>query len=69
MENTELPEKQPRRKFLARLMATIAGASALGWLAKKSRAETIQPPPAQDAGPILYHRTEETERYYRTLYR
>jgi len=68
MENTELAEKQPRRKFLARLMATIAGASALGWLAKKSRAETIQPP-AQDTGPILYHRTEETERYYRTLYR
>jgi len=68
MENTESPEKQPRRKFLARLMATIAGASALAWLPKKSRAETIQPP-AQDTGPILYHRTEETERYYRTLYR
>jgi len=68
MENTESPEKQPRRKFLARLMATIAGASALAWLPKKARAEVKQPQ-AQDTGPILYHRTEETERYYRTLYR
>ena len=70
MENTELPGKQPRRKFLARLMATVAGATALAWLPKKARAEVKQPE-AQDNGngPILYHRTEETERYYRTLYR
>jgi len=68
MEKTELPEKQPRRKFLARLMATIAGAGALAWLPKKARAEVKQRE-APDTGPILYHRTEETERYYRTLYR
>lgn len=68
MENTELPEKQPRRKFLARFMGAIAGATALAWLPKKARAEVKQPPP-ENTGPILYHRTEETERYYRTLYR
>lgn len=68
MEKIELPGKQPRRKFLARLMATIAGATALAWLPKKAHAELKQPD-APDNGPILYHRTEETERYYRTLYR
>ena len=68
MEKTDLPGKQPRRKFLARLMASIAGATALAWLPKKARAEAKKPQ-AQDTGPILYHRTEETERYYRTLYR
>lgn len=68
MENAERATKQPRRTFLARLAGSIAGAAVLAWLPKKSRAE-IKQPQAQDTGPILYHRTEETERYYRTLYR
>lgn len=68
MEKKEFSEKQPRRKFLARLMGSITGAAALAWLPKKAKAE-VKRSEAPDTGPILYHRTEETERYYRTLYR
>lgn len=68
MEQKEFSEKQPRRTFLARLMAAVAGTTALAWLPKKARAE-VKSSQTPDTGPILYHRTEETERYYRTLYR
>ena len=68
MDKTEFLGKQPRRKFLAGFLTTIAGATAALLVSKKARAVEKSPPVPQ-AGPILYHRTEETERYYRTLYR
>jgi len=68
MENTEFQKKQPRRRFLAGLLASIAGGAALLLAPRRVRAEAKKPS-APDTGPILYHRTEETERYYRTLYR
>jgi hypothetical protein len=60
--------KQPRRKFLTGFFATVAGASAALLFSKKARA-VEKGPPVSEVGPILYHRTEEAERYYRTLYR
>jgi hypothetical protein len=68
MENTGFLERQPRRKFLTGVLATVAGATAALLVSKKARA-VEKNPPIPEAGPILYHRTEETERYYRTLYR
>jgi hypothetical protein len=67
MEKLEFLGRQPRRKFLTGFLATVAGVTAL-LLPKRGRAEE-KSPPAPEAGPILYHRTEEAERYYRTLYR
>jgi hypothetical protein len=68
MENTGFSGKQPRRKFLAGFLATVAGATTALLLSKKGRA-VEKNPPVPEAGPILYHRTEEAERYYRSLYR
>lgn len=68
MESTGVLEKQPRRKFLTGFLVTIAGATTALLVSKKARA-IEKSPPVPEAGPILYHRTEETERYYRTLYR
>jgi hypothetical protein len=67
MEKMEILGKQPRRKFFATLMSGIAGAAALLLARRGVRAEAkkMNPP---EAGPILYRRTEEAERYYRTLY-
>lgn len=59
-----------RRGFLAGL---VAGAGAVAALATTPRKATATKDAAGDAGaptgPILYRRTEEAERYYRTLYR
>ena len=58
---------QARRTFLARTLAGLGAAAAL--LSRPHRGRAAQPggtPPAK--GPILYRRTAETERYYRTLY-
>jgi len=68
MEKTGFWTRQPRRKFLAGFVATLAGATAAFLIPKKGRAAEKRAP-APDTGPILYHRTEEAERYYRTLYR
>jgi hypothetical protein len=68
MENTEFLARQPRRKFLTGFFASAAGAATALLFAHKVRA-TEKKLPAPEAGPILYRRTEETERYYRTLYR
>ena len=67
MEKMEMLEKQPRRKFLARLLAAMAGGAALLLAPRRARAEAKKAE-APETGPILYHRTEESERYYRTLY-
>ena len=59
--------KHPRRTFLAVLLGALGGATAVLFGPKGARAKTDKT--AQPTGPILYRRTEETERYYRTLYR
>lgn len=60
--------KQPRRKFLSSLLSCAAGAAALFLAPRRARAEEKKAE-TSDTGPILYRRTEESERYYRTLYR
>jgi len=67
MEKFEFQGKIPRRKFLAGLFTSGAGVAILLSLPKRARAETrkLETP---DTGPMLYRRTEEAERYYRTLY-
>jgi hypothetical protein len=54
-----------RRSFLKGLLMGTGVAVALGMVPKKAAAQTKRG--ARD--PILYRRTEETEKYYRTLYR
>lgn len=67
MGKTEMFEKQPRRTFFARLFSGMAGAAALLLAPRRARAEAKES--EIESGPILYRRTEESERYYRTLYR
>lgn len=59
---------QPRRKFLAGFLAGIGGAAAVLSIPKRARG-AVTKPTGVAKGPILYRRTEDTERYYRTLYR
>lgn len=67
MEKSELLGKQPRRSFFASFAGLITGVAAGVWLPKKGLTQTEKPAPGN--APILYRRTEEAERYYRTLYR
>jgi len=67
MEKMEIFGKQPRRKFFATLVSGIAGVSALLLARRGVRAEAKKST-TPETGPILYRRTEEAERYYRTLY-
>lgn len=70
MEHYESPGKQPRRKFLSGLLTVGAGLAAVLLTPRRARAQAEKPPvPGVETGPILYRRTEEAERYYRTLYR
>lgn len=57
-----------RRGFLVGLLTGAGAALALATIPRKAVAkkELAQAGPG---GPILYRRTEEAERYYRTLYR
>ena len=68
MEKMEILGKQPRRRFFTSLLSGMAGVAALLAAPRRARAEAKKTE-SLEAGPILYHRTEETERYYRTLYR
>ena len=66
-QSTKVKESQPRRTFLAGFLAAIGGVTALLSSPKRARAkrnEANAPAP----GPILYRRTKEAERYYKTLY-
>jgi hypothetical protein len=54
-----------RRSFLKGLLTGVGVAVALGMVPKRAAAQ--KKPGVPD--PILYRRTEETEKYYRTLYR
>ena len=66
METQGYLSRHPRRKFLAGFLTTIVGAAAAFFVPKRGRAVEN---PTPEAGPILYSRTEEAERYYRTLHR
>jgi hypothetical protein len=60
-----------RRTFLAGLLTgggVAAGVGAASGKAAATKVETRQTTVSEPV-PVLYHRTEETERYYRTLYR
>jgi hypothetical protein len=65
-ERKESPEVQGgRRSFLKGLLTGAGVAVALGMVPKKAAAATKQGAP----DPILYRRTEDVEKYYRTLNR
>jgi len=60
-----------RRNFLVGL---LTGAGVVAAIAGVNRTTAARPAGSASGenpggGPILYRRTEETERYYRTLYR
>jgi hypothetical protein len=59
-----------RRKFIAGVLTGGGVVAALATTAPKARAKSPAAPKttAAKAQPILYRRTEESERYYRTLY-
>lgn len=61
-------EGPPRRTFLAGMVAAVGGAAALLSGPKASAAREVAPAEST-SGPVLYHRNEETERYYQSLYR
>jgi hypothetical protein len=56
-----------RRSFLASLLTGAGAAAGLGSLPEQAAAKKDQTP-ADTVQPILYRRTKEVERYYRTLY-
>ena len=59
-----------RRKFIAGVLTGGGVVAALASSAPKGRAKSPAAPKATaaKAEPILYRRTDESERYYRTLY-
>lgn len=70
-EQTTPKGRAGRRTFLTGLLTGAGVAAALG-NAQRSAADTAREPktPADAAkGPILYRRTADVERYYRSLYR
>jgi len=68
MEKLEILGRQPRRRFFTSLLSGMAGVAALLLAPRRAGAEAKKSD-APEEGPILYHRNEESERYYRTLYR
>ncbi|MBI3126418.1 MAG: hypothetical protein HYZ11_02300 [Candidatus Tectomicrobia bacterium] len=64
---SEEKKESTRRGFLLGLLAGVGAIAAFGGAAKGSAA----PGPSgakRPHDPVLYRRTEEAERYYRTLY-
>ncbi len=59
-----------RRTFLVGLLTGAGVVTTLAGVKRESvaRPSAPEPRPADSADPILYRRTEEAERYYRTLY-
>jgi len=55
-----------RRAFFTGL---LAGAGVAGVALAGSKAQAADAPPAQKAkGPVLYHRTEDVDRYFKTMF-
>ena len=57
-----------RRTFLVGLLTGAGAAVALGTVPRKAAAKKKATQVASAAGPILYRRTKDVERYYKTLY-
>lgn len=57
-----------RRTFLVGLLTGAGAAVALGTVPRKAAARKKSAQAASTTGPILYRRTKEAERYYKTLY-
>ena len=57
-----------RRTFLVGLMTGAGVAAALGAAPRKAAAKKELTQARSGGGPILYRRTKEAERYYKTLY-
>lgn len=71
MADEKVPSpRSGRRTFLWGLLTGAGVVTALGARQKTATARPSGPEPraAESTGPILYRRTEEAERYYRTLY-
>lgn len=64
---SEEKKASTRRGFLLGLLAGAGAIAAIGTASKEAVA-VAKPGVKQPHEPILYRRTEETERYYRTLY-
>ena len=66
MESKKPANRVSRRKFFAGLAAGlgVAGVAVAAAKGEKAVAATVE----NDKGPVLYKRTAEAERYYKTLY-
>ncbi|MGH7309646.1 MAG: formate dehydrogenase [Candidatus Rokuibacteriota bacterium] len=58
-----------RRRFLFGLLTGAGAVAALSSASQTATAKTEATAAPTGQQPILYRRTEESERYYRTLYR
>lgn len=58
-----------RRTFLAGLLTGAGALTVLGAVPRKAAATKERARNAPAVGPVLYRRTEEAERYYKTLYK
>jgi hypothetical protein len=58
-----------RRTFLVGLVTGAGAAAAVGAVPRAAATKAPATEPSNPAEPVLYRRTEDTERYYRTLYR
>jgi len=62
------PIKASRRGFLAGLVGGAGAVAAATAMAKSPTPSKAPEAPTSAKGPVLYRRTEEVERYYKTLY-
>jgi hypothetical protein len=67
MDKKTQPNGPSRRKFLVGML-TGAGAATIAVASVGKGGEKAATSETPLSGPILYHRTAETERYYKTLY-
>ncbi len=58
-----------RRSFIAGLLTGAGAVGAMVAIPRKATGKKEGPRDEVATGPILYRRTEDVERYYRTLYR
>lgn len=65
MKHTESAKSGVNRRGFFAAAVSGMGAAALALAARKSRAT---PAPERTTGPKLYRRTEETERYLKTMF-
>lgn len=64
MKNRDTTTGTPRASRRGFLAGLLAGAGATAALAATAKAQTSKP---AQSGPVLFHRTAETERYYKSV--